>query len=824
MSSRSPRLTALRLRSALFAGALFLLGSGSNSLLVFADDRPDSVIPAKVHYDDESIAPLQKGTQPKGARGVYRDKVTPHWFAGETKFWYRNDLKGGTKEFVLVDAEKGTRGVAFDHAKLATALSKAAEANFRADRLPFNDIEFSDDAKSVQFDAGGKRWKCDLENYTCTDLGPARKKSPNAPADTATTTGENLDQPESPWVEGTTSESANALPQAQPKRDLDRARSPDGKWTALVKDSNLFLRDADGNETQLTKDGKEGSAYGRVNWSPDSKSLVAFRTEPGDRKEVHLIESSPPGGGRAVLSSRPYDLPGDKFPIFELHVFDVENKKELPVEDRKIPLASSYETPRLRWSKDGHTFTYQQTDRGHQRFRLIEVDARTGKSRNLIDEKTETFIWTAHTENLECPDHDRGSKSPTRSFTSPRSDGWRHLYLVDAKTGEDQEPDHQGASASSAASTGSTRRSGRSGSAPAARIADQDPYFIHYYRVNFDGTGLVALTEGNGTHTVSYSPDRKYLIDTYSAASTCRRSRAAPSSRRQARLQARRSGHHRAEGERLEAAGGVRRQGPRRQDRHLGHHLPAAELRSEQEVSGHRAASMPGRRARSCRRRSAGSDRYASLTDLGFIVVQIDGMGTANRSKAFHDVCWQNLKDAGFPDRILWHKAVAAKYPYYDITRVGIYGTSAGGQNATGAVLFHPAISTRSPSPPAAATTTAWTRPRGTSSGWATRSARSTPSAPTSTTRSGCTGKLLLIVGEMDTNVPPESTMRVVDALIKAGKDFDLLVVPGMGHGNGGAYGTRRMQDFFVRHLQGVEPPDRNGGVRGAGEGGEQQR
>ena len=156
------------------------------------------------------------------------------------------------------------------------------------------------------------------------------------------------------------------------------------------------------------------------------------------------------------------------------------------------------------------------------------------------------------------------------------------------------------------------------------------------------------------------------------------------------------------------------------------------------------------------------------MAELGFIVVQIDGMGTSNRSKAFHDVAWKNLGDAGFPDRILWHKAVAAKYPYYDITRVGIYGTSAGGQNSLGALLFHPEFYKVARRRLPAATTTAWTRSGGTSSGWAGRSARSTPRRRTSTTRSKLQGKLLLVVGELDTNVDPSSTMQVVNALIKA--------------------------------------------------------
>jgi dipeptidyl aminopeptidase/acylaminoacyl peptidase len=202
-------------------------------------------------------------------------------------------------------------------------------------------------------------------------------------------------------------------------------------------------------------------------------------------------------------------------------------------------------------------------------------------------------------------------------------------------------------------------------------------------------------------------------------------------------------------------------------------------------------------------------NRYSSLANLGFIVVQIDGMGTANRSKAFHDVCWKNLKDAGFPDRILWHQAVAAKYPYYDISRVGIYGTSAGGQNALGALLFHGHFYK------AAVAACGCHDNRMDKASW-NEQWMGYPVGPQYAASSNVehaknlTGKLLLIVGELDTNVPPESTMRVVDALIKANKDFELLVVPGMGHSNGGSYGTRRMQDFFLRHLQGVNPPDRN--------------
>src|SRR5262249_49344838 len=192
--------------------------------------------------------------------------------------------------------------------------------------------------------------------------------------------------------------------------------------------------------------------------------------------------------------------------------------------------------------------------------------------------------------------------------------------------------------------------------------------------------------------------------------------------------------------------------------------------------------------------------RFAALTDLGFIVVQIDGMGTAHRSKAFHDVCWHNLKDAGFPDRILWHQAVAKKYPYYDLTRVGITGVSAGGQNATAGVLFHPEFYH------VAVSACGCHDNRMDKASW-NEQWMGYPVGPWYSESSNIDnahrlqGKLLLIVGELDTNVPPESTMRLVDALVKANKDFEMLVVPNANHGMGGAYGDRRLREFFARHL-----------------------
>jgi dipeptidyl aminopeptidase/acylaminoacyl peptidase len=200
--------------------------------------------------------------------------------------------------------------------------------------------------------------------------------------------------------------------------------------------------------------------------------------------------------------------------------------------------------------------------------------------------------------------------------------------------------------------------------------------------------------------------------------------------------------------------------------------------------------------------------------ELGFIVVQIDGMGTSNRSKAFHDVAWQNIGDAGFPDRILWHKAVAARYPYYDVSRVGIYGGSAGGQNAMGALLFHPEFYD-------AAVSFAGCHDNRMDKIWWNEQWMGWPIGPQYSRSSNVDnahrlqGKLLLLVGELDENVDPASTFQVANALITANKSFDLFVFPNGDHGAGrrgtlAAYGDRKQWDYFVHHLLGVEPPDRN--------------
>ncbi len=725
--------------------------------------------------------PQQRGPRPGAGDGlVSKARIVPHWFHQNNRFWYRNDLGGGKREFIVVDADDGTRTPAFDQQKLAAGFAKAAGTPMpHPDRLPFDSVEFGDDLKSVRFRVGETTWKCDLGTYAC-----ARSDAPLSNA-----------QPEQP---------ANPGRPRQGRRDDDDEgdgpsdRSPDKKWTAFIKDHNVFVRhEGEPAEIKLSDDGKAGLAYGRIQWAPDSKTLVAYRIEPGERKEVYLVQSSPPGGGRAKMRSRPYPLPGDKFTAYELNLFDVDSKKATrPKVDRV-----DFESPRLRWQKDGRHFTYEKTDRGHQRFRLTEVDSHTGEARDLIDEQTKTFIWTAHREALNVGTVTWFDSTDEIIYVTER-DGWRHLDLIDAKTGKRKNVitpgDYvlRGVDQIDEAKRQVWFRAG-------GKNAGEDPYFIHYYRVNFDGTGLVALTDGNGSHSVQYSPDRRFLIDTYSrvdmppvhelrrvadGASVCKLEQADASALNASGWQAPEVFVSKARDGKTDIWGIICR--PKGFE--PGKKYPVI----ESIYAGPQGSFVP--------KTWSSSSRFSFLTDLGFIVVQMDGMGTANRSKAFHDVCWHDLKDAGFPDRILWHQAVGKKYPYYDLDRVGIYGTSAGGQNATGGVLFHPAFYK------VAASACGCHDNRMDKSSW-NEQWMGYPVGPWYSASSNIDnanrlqGKLLLIVGEMDTNVPPESTMRLVDSLIKANKDFDLVVVPNANHGMGGAYGQRRLRDFFVRHLQGGE-------------------
>ena len=718
---------------------------------------------------------------------VYKSQIQPKWADDDSHFWYRNDLSGGVREYVLVDLGKGIREPVFDQDKLAKALIEKSIKGVQADRLPIDNLTFNLAENKVYFRAKGKHFEWNRKTEQLEEEKPREEQKND----------------EKKKVE----EEENPKPY-RPSRNL----SPDGRWKAFIRDHNVFVKPIEGgDEIQLSEDGKKDHEYKEAFWAPDSNHLISFRVKPGKISEVHLVESSPKGGGPAKLHTRKYPLPGDPFTTFELNWFDLDAKIHEGQDDKRSQVKPKvglidFRWPRLRWSPDGRKFHYLKIDRGHQRLRVIEFDTLTGKHRNVIDEVSDTFIWTEHPKDLGVPLVNWLTKSEEIIHLSEK-DGWRHLYLVDVPTGKITNPITKGKFVVRYVDQIDEKKR-QIWFRASGRNPGQDPYLMHYYRVNFDGTGLTALTEGNGWHKIVYSPARKFLIDTYSRVDlppvhelrrvsdgklVCKLERADVSELKAEGWKPPKVFTAKGRDGKTDIWGIVCRPAnfdPKKK-------YPVL----ENMYAGPHDSYTP-------KQFSAGR-RYSSWTDMGFVVVKMDGMGTANRSKAFHDVCWHNLKDAGFPDRILWHKAYAEKNPWYDVSRVGIYGGSAGGQSSTGALLFHPDFYK------VAVSSCGCHDNRMDKASW-NEQWMGYPVGPHYAESSNIDnahrlkGKLLLIVGELDKNVPPESTYRLVDALIKANKDFDFIMVPGAGHGGDGRHGHRRRVEFFRKNLLGIEPPNYN--------------
>jgi dipeptidyl aminopeptidase/acylaminoacyl peptidase len=711
----------------------------------------------------------------------------PTWIGSSNRFTYRRVVRDGF-EFVVVDAATQQKQPAFDHTRLAAALSKASGTQYPATRLPFQSFTFIDNERGIEMTIAGGRWTCKLADYTC--------QAPEPP-------------PQGEIRRGISGPVRADVSTANPRPRV----SPDGKWEALVDNYNVAIRAVgDRKVTRLSTDGSEGNYYDGASlaWSPDSSKLAAYRIRPGYRRLVHYVTSSPEDQLQPEHWAMQYAKPGDQLDLEQPVLFDVATKKQIIVDARLF--SNPYDMSDLAWRKDSRAFTFEYNQRGHQVYRVIEVDGATGAARAVISEEPKTFFYYNRSNaNLQSGKKYRYDLADGREviWMSER-DGWNHLYLIDGATG--------------AVKTQITK-----GNWPVRHVvkvdddkrqlwfsaggmtAGKDPYFQHYYRINLDGSGLTPLTTADANHVVEFSSDMSYFVDHYSRidlAPVVELRRAADASLV-------------AEIERGDITGLVKagwkapepfvakgRDGST--DIHGIVFKPANFDPSrkypviENIYAGPHGSHVP--------KSFAAFSPSQAQAELGFIVVQIDGMGTSNRSKAFQDVAWHNLKDAGFPDRILWHRAFAAKNAWYDISRVGIFGGSAGGQNSLGALLFHPDFYKVAVSFAGCHDNRMdkiWWNEQW--MGWPIEQQYSESSNVDNAWR--LQGKVLLVVGELDTNVDPSSTMQVVNALIKANKNFDLLVIPGGEHnaGRGGEtseYGERKRFDFFVRHLLGQNPPE----------------
>ena len=707
---------------------------------------------------------------------AYVADVTPHWIAKKNRFWYR---KAGMKaaEFILVDAEQNSQGPAFDHARLATSLGKALKREISATELPFDIIEFSEDGKSLSFQIDGAPWSCQLEDYEC-------KKGP------------------------------------EPVAGQYEEASPNKEWVAYVKEHDLYVRYvATGEVVRLTRDGEADWEYATeipslrpmvnqgtqdvkqrpaVFWSPDSSKLVTYRMDTRNAGRFTNLQFVPPGQLRPKAYRVVYPLPGEVLPKAEPIIFEAQSGKRIAV--KTAPIEIQFQGgPGFDWYPDNKAFSYDSWERGEKSIELREVDAATGEQRIVIREKAERYVDPGETFFRIL--HETGDVV----FTSER-DGWNHLYLSNFKTGELRGQLTQGQwVVRQIADVDEKAR--RIYFLANGREKDEDPYQTHLYGVGFDGKGLTLLTPENANHAVSFSSDHAYFVDNFSrpdlpAQSALRRSKDGSQVRVLEQTdvgELQKAGWKSPEPFRGKAKDGTTDLygliwKPSNFD-------PAKKYPIVEMVyTGPQGFFVPKTFGAALR------NPEQQIAELGFIGVMVDGRGTTGRSRAFHEFSYHNLGGA-FEDHVEMIKQMAAKFPYMDVDRVGIYGTSAGGYGAAHATLAFPDFYK-------VCVSISGDHDARLDKAWWNELYQGYPVGPDYAEQSNVTmadrlkGHLLIEHGDIDDNVHVVETMRFADALIKANKNFDMLIVPNMYHGEGGnPYLIRRRWDYFVLHLLGVTPP-----------------
>ncbi len=821
---------------------------------------------------------------------VYRDRVEPHWFANQSRLWYRNDLSNEARDFIVVDAIAGTREPAFDHAAVAVQISALLKREVTVAQLPVEKLEWSDDLSTVTL--MGKEGTF-LWNFASSKLSASESASESEtfelflPARGSAANGEEteiivvneLDHPvQILWIDATLASKQYATvgaggthrqhtfaghvwlfrnedgsdvgcveagrtptkvtlneKTAESVRRSERRRnrpgrgrrntdqptnppSPDGRFSVFIKEHNIWLNTpAEDSEVALSNDANAGNTFRKdasrdrsvgmnydlpnfpddiadAHWSADSAHVVAFQTTQVEERRVHYIQSSPADQLQPMLQSYPYLKAGDPLPVTKPRLFRVEDRQEIAISNALFPNPWSLDF--LKWHDDDSRFWLLYNERGHQRLRVLEVTATTGDVRAITDEQSNTFIHYSSEGKFEL----RWLPNNQLLWASERS-GWNHLYRYDTLSGQ----------LTNAVTSGdwNVRRiehideeAGVVWFFAVGIKADQDPYHEHFCRVNLDGSGFAVLTEGDGTHTIEWAPDRRWFVDRFSRVDL-----PVVTELRTA------SGNPVCKMEAADASEIITERGS------LPQRVVAKARDGKTDIWGivHRPKNFDPAKSYPVieniyagphdhhvpKAFRAGSGHQQRIADQGFIVVQIDGMGTAWRSKAFHDVCYRNLKDAGFPDRIAWMKSLKETLPQIDLSRVGIYGGSAGGQNAMAALLWHGDFYK-------AAVADCGCHDNRMDKIWWNEQWMGIPDGDVYQRNSNMEnahllqGRLMLVVGELDRNVDPATSTQVAKKLVDAEKDFDFVVVPGAGHGACETpWASRRRLEFFVSTLLG---------------------
>ncbi|MEX0837136.1 MAG: DPP IV N-terminal domain-containing protein [Gemmatimonadota bacterium] len=710
---------------------------------------------------------------------VLHGDVEATWLA-DGRFWYDNRIEGGV-EHVIVDPDRRTHERAFDHQRMAVALSAVTGRAYDALDIPMTAFEPEGSVARLRLrDAGWLR--CDLDDYGCAEIAPP------------------------------------------PAAGSDEVASPDGRWAAFTRDDDLWVRDvASGAETRLTQDGTDDFGYATNNagwvrgdrpvlkWSPDSRRIATFRH---DARGVGMMYVTTTNVGHPELDAWRYPLPEDSV-IFRIHRIVVDLDR--PEGDRVIPVGMAPDPHRstvcdhvycggtfadVEWSQDGERFAFVSSSRDHKRAEVKIADASTGEVRTLFDEVEETFY--------ESGGNWRYLSSSGQILWFSQRDDWGHLYLHDADSGQLERQVTRGAwNVKEILHVDEDRREVTfvgNGREPG------DPYFEYLYRVGLDDGQVTLLTPDSANHDVSLSPDGRYFVDAASTpvtppATTLRdRGGRAVLTLEEADISA------------LEAAGWQpptpftvkARDGETDLYGLMFRPTDFDEARRYPVVNylypGPQSGSVGSRSFRAAHR------DLQAIAELGFVVVELDAMGTPGRSKTFHEAYYGNMGDNGLPDQMAGIRQLAARHPWMDLDRVGIFGHSGGGFAAAAAIFRYPDFYHVAVSQAGNHDNRNYEDDWGEKwQGLLVERADGTTSYDNQANQlqaHNLEGKLLIAHGTTDTNVPVYNTLLVVDALIAANKDFDLVLLPNRGHGFGNEpYMMRRRWDYFVRHLLGAEPP-----------------
>ena len=714
---------------------------------------------------------------------IYHAGIEPHWIRNDA-FWYADTGREKTIYF-LVNVSQGGKKPLFDTDRIVQALTNISGKAIDPARLPISNIEPAPGEGVISFDAFGDQWTCELSTYTVT---------------------------------------INTLPD-EVENGL---RSPDKNSIVYVNGSNLWIYDTrNGTSDPLTTDGTDDYFYGkrsdtvrypateaRLNisptaylvWAPNSSKLQTFRVDQRNVSPLWLVQNAPATGVRPILYSYRFAYPGDPYvAMYEPVTIDIRTKTVTKMQSRAQPEVSMMDTDQdvLQWWDSTGNITYSLfVERGEKTLRLLTGNSSSGEVRELMNETGPAYI-ESNTQYAATPNIAILEKSGDIIWFSER-DGWGHLYRYDAN--------------------GKLKNQITRGDwvvREIIRIDEQNgliyftasgkepgnPYYRYLYRVQTDGNDLRLLTPGYADHDITLSPDNSYFIDARSRVDlpTVTDLRSIDGTLRMHLAVADDSDLTRTGWTAPEQVSWKARDGTtdlyglvfKPTDFDATAKYPVIDVVYPGPYTIVSATSYPADL-------SWNSKIFWTcqmLSELGYVVVTMDGLGTAYRSKAFHNVSYGHLGDCGLPDHITGIRQLASRYPYMDISRVGMYGKSAGGFMTVQAMLTYPEFFKVG----VAASGNLDCRLYG--SFWGEKY-EGYPVGDyyheqvTADKAQNLSGDLLLMTGDMDDNVHPSMTMQLADALQKAGKLFDMFIYPNKNHDlNYDPYYIRKMMGYFVENL-----------------------